>query len=285
MKALFDKVSAKCSKLATHTYSTSFSIGIHFLDKKLHDPIYGIYAFVRFADEIVDSFHDYDKEKLLAEFRSETYKAIESGISLNPILNSFQSAVNRYNIELELIDIFLESMEMDLTQNEHDRTSFEDYILGSAEVVGLMCLWVFCDGKRGLYNKLRDPAMRLGAAFQKVNFLRDLHADYYDLNRTYFPGLDMSDFTSIQKQAIETEIEDDFRTALEGIKRLPKGARFGVYVAYVYYSALFEKIKATSGEKLLKERLRVPNGQKFGLLLHSLLRYSFGICNYYLNKC
>ncbi len=277
MKPLFDKVSSRCSRLTTRAYSTSFSLGIRFLDKKFHEPIYGIYGFVRFADEIVDSFHDYDKGGLLADFRSETCKAIESGISLNPILNSFQSAVNRYNIEHALIDIFLNSMEMDLDQNEHDRNSFEDYILGSAEVVGLMCLWVFCDGKRDLYDELKDPAMRLGAAFQKVNFLRDLHADYYDLNRTYFPGLDLSNFTSDKKQAIEKEIEADFRAALEGIKQLPKGARFGVYVAYVYYRALFEKIKASPGEKLLQERLRVPNGQKFRLLIHSLVRYSFAI--------
>ncbi|NIR53190.1 phytoene/squalene synthase family protein [candidate division KSB1 bacterium] len=277
MKALFDKVSAECSKLTTRTYSTSFSLGIHFLHKKLHEPIYAIYGFVRFADEVVDTFHHYDKETLLADFRAETFRAIETGISLNPILNSFQRTVNEYHIEHELIDIFLKSMEMDLARPSHDSMSFQNYIFGSAEVVGLMCLWVFCNGDRQFYESLKGPAMRLGAAFQKVNFLRDLHYDYYDLSRTYFPGLDLENFTPEKKLAIENDIDEDFRYAVEGIKRLPKGTRFGVYVAYVYYRALLEKIKRSSGETLLQSRLRVPTHQKFKLLIYSILRYNLGL--------
>lgn len=275
MKVLFDKVSSRCSKLTTRIYSTSFSLGIYFLDKKLHEPIYAIYGFVRFADEVVDSFHQYDKHKLLAGFREETFRALEAGISLNPILNSFQKAVNEYNIEHELIDIFLESMEMDLTRASHDSISFQDYIFGSAEVVGLMCLWVFCNGDRQLYESLKEPAMRLGTAFQKVNFLRDLHHDYYDLNRSYFPGLDLENFTPEKKLSIENDVDEDFRCAVEGLRRLPKGARFGVYVAYIYYRALLEKIKSSSRETLVQSRLRVPNHQKFRLLIYSIVRYNF----------
>lgn len=277
MQVLFDEVSARCSKLTTRAYSTSFSLGIYFLNKKLHEPIYAIYGFVRLADEVVDTFHEYDKQRLLADFRAETFRAIEAEISLNPILNSFQKAVNEYNIENELIDIFLKSMEMDLTRASHDSISFQNYIFGSAEVVGLMCLWVFCHGDRQLYESLKEPAMRLGAAFQKVNFLRDLQHDYYDLSRTYFPGLDLENFTAEKKLAIENDIDEDFSCAVEGIKRLPKGARFGVYIAYVYYRALLEKIKNSSGEALLQSRLRVPNRQKFKLLIHSILRYNFGL--------
>jgi phytoene/squalene synthetase len=277
MKQLFDKVSAHCSKITTRAYSTSFSFGIYFLERKIHDAIYSIYGFVRLADEIVDSFHDFDKETLLSDFSRETFRAIETGISLNPILNSFQRTVNQYGIEDELIETFLKSMKMDLTQSFHDRNSYADYILGSAEVVGLMCLRVFCNGDDSTYDSLRDPAMRLGAAFQKVNFLRDLHLDYHDLKRSYFPDLDIRNFSQQRKAVIENEIREDFRAAMLGIQRLPGSARFGVYVAYVYYRALLKKIEHTSVEALLKQRLSVPNHQKFRLLVYSYLRYNLGI--------
>lgn len=276
MKELFDKVSASCSKMVTRSYSTSFSLGIYFLDSKIHDAIYAIYGFVRLADEIVDSFHDYEKEILLSNFQRETFEAIQKGISLNPILNSFQSAVNRYNIEDELIVTFLQSMEMDLHSSFYDRNAYEKYILGSAEVVGLMCLRVFCDGDEACYRSLRSAAMRLGAAFQKVNFLRDLHQDYNELARSYFPGIDIRKFSSKQKREIEREIEEDFRVARQGILRLPKCARFGVYVAFVYYQALLKKIQHTSVETLLNHRLSVSNHQKLRLLLQSCIRYSLG---------
>lgn len=277
MLKLFDKVAARCSKNITRTYSTSFSLGIYFLERKLHEPIYGIYGFVRFADEIVDTFHQHDKERLLDTFRNDTYKAIEDGISLNPVLHSFQQVVNRYHIERGLIDTFLRSMEMDLEKNRHNQLSYEDYILGSAEVVGLMCLRVFCNGNEALYQSLKKPAMRLGSAFQKVNFLRDLHTDFHELKRTYFPNVDVRNFCEKTKAAIEADIREDFRIALDGIKRLPRGARFGVYVAYVYYRALLERIESTTGEALLRQRLSVPNHQKFRLLIHSYFRYSFGL--------
>lgn len=277
MMELFDKVAARCSKNVTRTYSTSFSLGIYFLERKLHEPIYGIYGFVRFADEIVDTFHQHDKTRLLTEFRSATYQAINAGISMNPVLHSFQQVVNCYNIERELIETFLRSMEMDLEQNEHSQRTFEDYILGSAEVVGLMCLRVFCNGDDTLYQSLKNPAMRLGSAFQKVNFLRDLHTDFHELKRSYFPNVDVRNFNEATKADIEADIHEDFRIALDGIKRLPRGTRFGVYVAYVYYRSLLERIEATSGEVLLRQRLSVPNHQKFRLLIHSYFRYSFGL--------
>lgn len=274
MKALFDTVSEKCSRMTTRSYSTSFSLGIFFLNRQLHKPIYAIYGFVRLADEIVDSFHQFDQRTLLDDFRNETYRAIESKISLNPILNSFQEAVNRYQIDHDLIETFLTSMATDLEQETHDRSSFEDYILGSAEVVGLMCLRVFCNGDDALYRSLKSPAMRLGAAFQKVNFLRDLHIDYHELQRTYFPNLNIRHFSRDEKHAIEREIHEDFRAAFEGIKRLPREARFGVYVAYVYYRALLDRIEKTPSDVLLRQRLRVPNFQKFALLIQSYFRYN-----------
>ena len=233
MKQLFDNVSHATSKLTTRTYSTSFSLGIHCLNKSIHEPIYNIYGFVRFADEIVDSFHDYNKSLLLSEFREDTYKAIERGISLNPILNSFQSVVKQYNIEKQLIDCFLDSMEMDLTQNFHSEDSYKTYILGSAEVVGLMCLRVFTNGDEALYQKLKPSAMKLGSAFQKINFLRDIKDDYKTLGRIYFPKVDIALLSPKEKKEIEKDIEFDFREALEGIKQLPGTSRFGVYVAYV----------------------------------------------------
>ncbi|MBP9070195.1 MAG: phytoene/squalene synthase family protein, partial [Bacteroidia bacterium] len=274
MKHLFDKVSFAASKHTTRTYSTSFSLGIHCLNKSIHEPIYNIYGFVRFADEIVDSFHDYNKELLLKEFREETYKAIERGISLNPILNSFQNVVKKYNIERELIGCFMDSMEMDLTQNFHSEDSYKTYILGSAEVVGLMCLRVFTNGDETLYQKLKPSAMKLGSAFQKINFLRDIKDDYKTLGRIYFPNVDIALLSPSEKQEIEKDIESDFREALEGIKQLPVTARFGVYVAYVYYYSLFTKIKGIPSYRIMLERTRISNYQKVGLLARSYFKHS-----------
>jgi 15-cis-phytoene synthase len=277
MKDLFDKVSLKSSKMVTNAYSTSFSLGIKFLSNRFHDPIYSVYGFVRFADEIVDSFHDFNKKELLADFRKQTYAAIEQKISLNPILNSFQNAVNQYKIPIELIDTFLDSMEMDLENIEYDRAAYEKYILGSAEVVGLMCLKVFLEGDEETYLKLKPEAMALGSAFQKINFLRDLNADYDKLGRTYFPGVDLKEFNDETKRQIEEEIEEDFYQGYLGIKKLPKSARFGVYVAYVYYYSLFSKIKSTPSSAILQQRIRIPNNQKFALLFKSYIRHSFNI--------
>lgn len=277
MKELFDKVSAASSKITTKTYSTSFSLGIYCLNKRFHRAIYNIYGFVRFADEIVDTFHDHDKALLLSEFRQETYKAIERRISLNPILNSFQEVVHHYSIEMELVDCFLNSMEMDLHQDYHSPESYNQYILGSAEVVGLMCLKVFTDGNEKEYLRLKPAAMKLGAAFQKVNFLRDLKNDFEALGRSYFPQLDLLNFNHKDKAMIEKEIEQDFNEALSGIKQLPNSSRFGVYVAYVYYRSLFNKIKAVPPGRILMERVRVPNAEKIRLLLASYFKHSLRI--------
>lgn len=265
------------SELTTKRYSTSFSLGISFLNKELHKPIYAIYGFVRFADEIVDSFHDYPKKELLDDFRAQTYKAIEQGISLNPILNSFQWAVNKYNIPHELIDTFLNSMEMDLDKQTYDPNKYQLYILGSAEVVGLMCLKVFVHGNENEYERLKPAAMKLGSAFQKINFLRDLKADFQELGRTYFPGIDLNEFNSIVKKEIEEDIEKDFHEGYLGIKQLPKNSRFGVYMAYIYYFKLFKKIKATPAEIILNERVRIPNNKKYRLFVTSYLRHSINL--------
>jgi phytoene synthase len=275
--ALYDKVCLKASRHTTYSYSTSFSLGIRSLDKKFHAPIHAIYGFVRFADEIVDTFHGFDKNDLLKRFREDTYRAIAEGISLNPILHSFQRVVNTYGIEQELYDTFLDSMAMDLTDTAHDQSSYETYILGSAEVVGLMCLRVFCEGDDALYQKLKPAAMKLGAAFQKVNFLRDLKDDHQNLGRTYFPGIDVSRMDAETKAQIEQDIQHDFDEALIGIRQLPKGARFGVYIAYVYYLNLFRKIKALPCDRIMKERVRVRNRRKMLLLTTSYLRHSFGM--------
>lgn len=277
MKELFDMISKKSSKLTTVTYSTSFSLGIRFFSRRFHDPIYAIYGFVRFADEIVDSFHGFDKARLLERFRTDTYLAIEEKISLNPILNNFQWVVNKYGIEKELIDLFLDSMEMDLKDISYDQEKFEKYILGSAEVVGLMCLRVFCEGDDEKYKKLKPPAMRLGSAFQKINFLRDLHADFEGLGRSYFPGIDLSKFDDETKQKIEDGIALDFADGLEGIKMLPRGARFGVYMAYVYFHKLFLKIKRTRSSRIMKERIRIPNRTKYKLLVTSYLKHQLNL--------
>lgn len=277
MKQLYDDVCTKCSKLTTTSYSTSFSLGIRFLSRDLQNPIYSIYGFVRFADEIVDTFHGYDKKKLLDRFRDDTYKAIDEGISLNPILNSFQNVVREYNIDRECISTFLRSMEMDLYKEEYSKEEYDEYILGSAEVVGLMCLSVFLRGNQDRYQELKPYAMKLGAAFQKINFLRDLHADYKKLGRTYFPGVDLNQFGEIERRAIEEDIEIDFATGYEGIKMLPKDARFGVFVAYVYYFKLFKKIKNKSTEDILSRRIRISNKRKLALFCGSYVRHSFNL--------
>ncbi|MFM8596914.1 MAG: phytoene/squalene synthase family protein [Flavobacteriales bacterium] len=277
MKALFDQISHEMSELTTKRYSTSFSLGISFLDKGIQKPIYAIYGFVRFADEIVDTFHGYDKEHLLADFKSQTYAAIEAGISLNPILNSFQWAVNRYQIPQELIDTFLDSMEMDLQKQTYDQGKYETYILGSAEVVGLMCLKVFVEGDEAQYEQLKPYAMKLGAAFQKINFLRDLKADYQELGRTYFPGINLTEFNNELKLEIEADIARDFQKGYEGILLLPKKARFGVYMAYKYYFKLFKKIKSTPAEMVLHERIRIPNYRKMRILLTSYVRHNLNL--------
>jgi len=272
MKSLFDNVSASCSKLTTQCYSTSFSLGINFLSKKFHSPIYGIYGFVRLADEIVDSFHDYDKEHLLRKFREDTVDALENSISLNPILNSFQQTVQDYQIEWELIDTFLKSMEMDLKKTTHDKESYDSYIVGSAEVVGLMCLRVFTERNTTLYETLKPSAMKLGSAFQKINFLRDLKVDYHLLGRTYFPEVNFENFSQREKEMIQNEIEAEFNEALVGIKALPASSRMGVYMAYIYYVKLFSKIKRTPAEKVLSARIRIPDINKVGLLCQSVIR-------------
>lgn len=273
MKETFDKLSAACSKMTTQRYSTSFSLGIYFLNEKLRKPIYAIYGFVRLADEIVDSFHDYNKVILLSKFKRDCYEAIEDGISLNPILNSFQEAVNKYHIEKELIELFLQSMEMDLKQELYTPEKYDQYILGSAQVVGLMCLQVFTEGNKVQYDNLKDSAMKLGSAFQKVNFLRDLNADYYILSRTYFPNVNLSAFSNIEKKQIEEEIETEFKQALIGIRQLPASSKNGVYLAYVYYQKLFNKIKCSTAEKVMSERIRISNAHKFGLMFDSIIRY------------
>lgn len=277
MKAIFDNLSQDMSKMTTRRYSTSFSLGIRFLNKELHKPIYSIYGFVRFADEIVDSFDGFDKEILLAEFKKDTYDAIKNGISLNPILNSFQWAINKYRVPLELIETFMNSMEMDLDKKVYDKDTYEKYILGSAEVVGLMCLKIFVSGDDSEYQRLKMNAMKLGSAFQKINFLRDLNDDFNDLGRTYFPGINMNDFNNIVKKEIEADIEKDFRLGYEGILMLPKRARFGVYMAYKYYFKLFKKIKRTKAERILEERVRIPNRKKARILVTSYVRHNLNM--------
>lgn len=277
MKALFDDVSLLCSRLTTKKYSTSFSLGILFLKKPLRNPIYAIYGFVRFADEIVDSFDGFDKKYLLDKFRADLYEALEQRISLNPILNAFQHVVHQYNIEMELVNTFLDSMEMDLEKQFYVKENYEKYILGSAEVVGLMCLKVFLNGNQEKYDELKPYAMKLGAAFQKINFLRDLKDDYQTLGRTYFPNVDMTEFTLQAKREIEEEIALDFKEALIGIKKLPVSSKGGVYLAYVYYVTLFKKIKRVSVDRVLVERIRVSNGEKIALMFKSMLQFKINM--------
>jgi phytoene synthase len=277
MKELFDTVSIKCSRITTKSYSTSFSIGIWCLEKQFRDPVYSIYGFVRFADEIVDTFHDFNKRELLDRFKKETYLAISEKISLNPILNSFQATVNRFGIDRELIDLFLASMEMDLEKKHYDEEGLKQYILGSAEVVGLMCLRVFCDRSEARYQELKPYAMSLGSAFQKVNFLRDLNADIMSLDRMYFPGLEENQLDEHTKRLVEQSIESDFHNAYLGIKQLPRSSRFGVYVAYVYYRALFRKIRNTPLEKIFQSRIRIRNRHKASLLAYSFFKHRLNI--------
>jgi phytoene/squalene synthetase len=262
MISTFHEVSHQCSRITTKRYSTSFSSAIKLLHKDVQGPIYDIYGLVRFADEIVDTFHDHDKAYLLAKFKSETFEAIENKISLNPILHSFQRTVNRYNIDHKLIAAFFKSMEFDLDKASYDSDGYAEYIYGSAEVVGLMCLYVFCNGDQKSYEHLRPSAQSLGSAFQKVNFLRDVKADYQQLNRVYFPGVDFVSFTSKMKSDIEEDIAKDFAMAYVGILQLPLTARFGVYLAYKYYLSLFKKIKAVQPQRILEERIRIPNYMK-----------------------
>ena len=272
MKEIFDNLSSEMSKLCTKTYSTSFSLGIRILDKKYRKPIYNIYGFVRFADEIVDSFHDFDKVKLLEQFKVDTHKAIEDKISLNPILNAFQKTVNEYRIETEIIDTFLKSMEMDLKKKKYNKEEYENYILGSAESVGLMCLKVFVDKDENNFEKLKYSAKKLGSAFQKINFLRDLKEDFEVLGRTYFPNITIGKFNS-SKREIEEDIEHDLKEALYGINKLPNGAKKGVHIAFVYYNSLFQKIKDTPANVILEKRIRINNGEKIGLMFNSLIKH------------
>ena len=277
MKQLFDKVSYQASKITTKTYSTSFSLGILALHKSIRQPIYNIYGFVRFADEIVDSFHNYDKSKLFNKYKQDAFLAIEDKISLNPILNSFQETVNAYNIDLSLINNFLNSMEMDLSEKIYNEENYNNYIYGSAEVVGLMCLKVFVNGDETLYDKLRPSASSLGSAFQKVNFLRDANTDYSLLGRTYFPDVQMNNFSQADKLKIEKDIEIDFKDALVGIKMLPRSSRGGVYLSYLYYYHLFRRIKAVPSSKVLEERIRIPSIEKIFLMLKSILKNELNI--------
>lgn len=273
MKQLFDELSFSVSKLTTQKYSTSFSMGILALKPSIRPAIYAIYGYVRLADEIVDSFHSYDKETLLKRLKVETYNALHEGISLNPILQSFQETVHRYKIDHFLIIQFLYSMEMDLKKSTYSANSYNDYIFGSAEVVGLMCLQVFTDGNTEKYEELKPYARKLGSAFQKLNFLRDLKDDYQILGRTYFPNIDMNAFDNQIKCQIENEIEQEFKEALLGIKKLPKSSMFGVYLAYKYYLSLFKKIKRKTSKDILTDRIRIPNTEKAYVAFKSYLRY------------
>ncbi|HMG89632.1 MAG TPA: squalene/phytoene synthase family protein [Chryseolinea sp.] len=277
MKELYDKVSIRCSEVTTHAYSTSFSIGIRCLANELRNPIYSIYGFVRLADEIVDTFHNYNRGQLLERFQQDAFWAIEERISLNPILNSFQSTVRKYEIEHSLIEQFMKSMEMDLSVMEHDQTSLNEYILGSAEAVGLMCLQVFCQGNKKMYDDLKDYAMHLGAAFQKINFLRDLQADFIGMGRNYFPGLQMERFDDNNKKKIEGSIKSDLEEGFKGIKKLPRSSRFGVYVAYVYYLALFNKIRNTPSEMIFNTRISIRRRQKATLLACSYVKHQLNL--------
>ena len=270
MKSLFDDVSISCSKKVTSSYSTSFSTAVNMLSPSIRSAIHSIYGFVRFADEIVDTFHDWDNEYLLNKFEEDFYQALEMKISLNPILNSFQHTVRKYNIDRSLIDAFLKSMRMDLQKHNYEtKKEYEDYIYGSADVVGLMCLKVFVNGDNEKYEQLKGSAMRLGSAFQKVNFLRDLKNDVEILNRNYFPHLNISNLDELSKQKIIDEIEEDFRQALKGIIKLPATSKFGVYTAYIYYRQLLKKIKNTPPMKVMQVRIRVNNAVKIGLLIKS----------------
>ncbi len=277
MMHLFHEVSQQCSRITTKKYSTSFSSAIRLLHKDLRAPIYNIYGFVRFADEIVDTFHDHDKDALLRQFKQETFEAIDRNISLNPILHSFQKTVNEYSIDVNLIAAFFHSMELDLNKSKYDKAGYDEYIYGSAEVVGLMCLYIFCEGDYQLYASLKPAAQSLGAAFQKVNFLRDLKNDYEGLDRIYFPGCDFRNFTEASKRQIEADIQSDFDKAYTGIISLPMKARFGVYVAYKYYMSLFRRIKKVQPQYIMEQRIRIPNYGKAMIVAKAGVRSQFNI--------
>ncbi len=270
---LFKQTCLKCSKVITEAYSTSFTLGIKTLHQKFHAPIYAIYGFVRCADEIVDTFHEHDKRQLLQEFKEHTYKAIDTGISLNPVLHAFQCVVNEYNIDKEFIEAFLKSMEMDLDEQQYDHQLYGEYIYGSAEVVGLMCLKVFCEGDQEMFDRLKKPACSLGAAFQKVNFLRDMQSDFVERGRVYFPKIEFSQFDNLSKAEIEADICKDFEDAYQGIMELPRSARLGVYLAYKYYMKLFRKMQNLTATHIMSQRVRVPDNTKLALLVGSYLRF------------
>jgi phytoene/squalene synthetase len=269
--SLYNQTTLECSKLITERYSTSFTLGIKTLAKEFHLPVYAIYGFVRYADEIVDTFHDYDKKALLDKFKLDTFQAIKDGISLNPVLHAYQHTVNKYGIDNSLTEAFFHSMEMDLNKTIHDEASYNEYIYGSAEVVGLMCLRVFTEGDKTLYENTQLHARALGAAFQKVNFLRDIQSDFAERGRVYFPDVDFTVFTPAIKSQIEADIQKDFDNALIGIKMLPNSSKRGVYLAYRFYLKLFKRIKNTEAKKIQTARIRVPDYQKAGLMLHAMM--------------
>ncbi len=275
MMELYNTTCFECSKLITHRYSTSFSLGIKAFAEPMRDPIYAIYGFVRYADEIVDTFHGYDKERLIADFKKQTFVAIQDQISLNPVIHCFQAVVNRYQIPQELIDAFFVSMEMDLTEQVYDQAAYEKYIYGSAEVIGLMCLMVFCKGDKTQYAALAPAASKLGAAFQKINFLRDIKSDFEERGRTYFPNINFLNFNNQDKINIEQDIQADFDEGYKGILLLPNSSRLGVFIAYQYYIALFDKIKKLDASVIANKRIRVSDGHKFSLLLSSIIKNNF----------
>jgi phytoene/squalene synthetase len=279
MKELFDQVSYDCSKLVTKNYSTSFSLAVKMLSTTIRTDIYNIYGFVRFADEIVDTFHEYDKKQLISHFEKDYYLSKELGISLNPILNSFQQTVSKFRIPDDMVQAFLKSMKADLFKTEYKtKAEYDEYIYGSADVVGLMCLKVFVNGNDEMYEELKTAAMRLGSAFQKVNFLRDLKDDFELLNRSYFPNIDLGHLNAVSKQLIIDEIEADFKYAYEnGILKLPVEAKFGVYMAYRYYTRLLKKLKAVPSEKIMDTRIRISDPMKINLLARSYVKYKLNI--------
>ena len=278
MKKIFDEVSYSCSEKVTKTYSTSFSLATRLLSENIRRDIYNIYGFVRFADEIVDSFHDYDKKELFKDFSLDLDKALKNKIHLNPILNSFQHTFHKYDIDINLVDAFMKSMKMDLSKKKYSTVKeFKEYIYGSADVVGLMCLKVFVQGNKKLYLSLKENAMSLGSAFQKVNFLRDLKADKEDLNRSYFPNTSFKNLDEKNKGFIISDIENDFSKGLEGIKNLPIEAKFGVFMAYRYYNQLLKKLKKTPATEIINRRIRVPNLKKIELLTRSYVKYQLNL--------
>lgn len=278
MKKIFDEVSYSCSEKVTKTYSTSFSLATRLLSENIRRDIYNIYGFVRFADEIVDSFHDYDKKELFKDFSIDLKKALKNKIHLNPILNSFQHTFHKYDIDISLVNAFMKSMEMDLRKKKYSTVKeFKEYIYGSADVVGLMCLKVFVQGNQKLYLSLKENAMSLGSAFQKVNFLRDLKADKEDLNRSYFPNTSFKNLEEKEKNLIISDIENDFSKGLEGIKNLPIEAKFGVFMAYRYYNQLLKKLKKTPATEIINRRIRVPNLKKLELLTRSYVKYQLNL--------